>query len=501
VTSLSGAAMEVALDGLLADVDPRGPGCVLRVTVDDEPVAMAARGLADIGRARPVGDDVPMYVASVAKQFTGAVVAELVNDGVLHPDQRVGRWLPELSPALGDLALHHLVHHTSGVRDVYALAALAGLPERHLGNPDRVRALIGRQRCLQFPPGSRHSYSNSNYILLAAVVEAAVGMPLSQVAHHRFFGPLGMRSTAFADGSGYPGYLPAPDGWLRRPTPFMVPGPSGLTATARDLARWHGELIARPGLLAGLAVNRPLVTGDHHRYGYGLAWEELGGRRAYAHSGFLPGWAAEALVVPSAGLSVVCLACTSAVPAVTLARRAAAIALDDPAASVAEPQDAPGPGTYLSDDRRSVVRVRHSGDKALVSTGGGALAVSLTSPPTPALPGGARVHVNGDSLTIQNQWMPPERFTLVAEEASEHLPVGDFTNDELELTVQVDHDAIAIRDTNVPLQPVARNIWRGQYQVLGLPLDLVVHHHSGEDDSWIELNLLRAHGLRFRAAS
>jgi len=493
--------MEVALDDLLADVDPRGPGCVLRVTVDDEPVAMAARGLADMERARPVGDDVPMYGASVAKQFTGAVVADLVREGVLHPDQRVGGWLPELSPPLGDLALHHLVHQTSGVRDVYALAALAGLPERHLGDAHRVRALIGRQRSLQFPPGSRHGYSNSNYILLAAVVEAAVGTPLSRVTHDRIFGPLGMRSTAFGDVSGCPGYLPAPDGWLRRPTPFMVPGPSGLTTTARDLARWHAELITRPGLLAGLAVNRPLTTGDRHRYGYGLAWEELGGHAAYAHSGFLPGWAAEALVVPSAGLSVVCLASTSTVPAVTLARRAAAIALDDPAASAAEPQDAPGPGIYLSDDGRSVVRVRHSGDKALVYTGGGALAISLTTPPTPVLPGGARIHVHGDSLTIQNQWMAPERFALVGGEAAEHLPVGDFTNDELGLTVQVDRDAIVIRDANVPLEPVAPNLWRGQYQVLGLPLDLVVHRHWGEDGSWIELNLTRAHGLRFRPAS
>ena len=491
-------ALEDTVDDLVASLDADGPGCIIRVVVDGQPVAIAARGFADIEYAVPIGDDVPMYVASVAKQFTGAVVSELVEEGTLHPDQPVGLWLPGMAPALGSIALHHLVHHTSGIRDVYPLAALAGVPDEHLGCTDRMLALISRQRTLEFSPGTRHSYSNSNYILLAAIIEAATGVPLSQAARHRIFMPLGMTRTAFGDRSECPGYLRSTDGWTRRAVAPSVPGPAGLTSTARDLARWHEHLISQPSLVARLAVNRPLISGVTHRYGYGLAWEQLGSRTAYSHSGFLPGWAAEALVVPAANLSVVCLASTSGVAAVTLARRAAAAALGHPGVSTPRPGHPPAAGVYLSDDRRSVVRVTHEGGQALVASGGAALGISLRPEPTPLPLGAPRVLVAGDQLTISNQWVPPERFTLVGDEPGGRLVAGEFANDDLGITMLVDGDGLFINGAHVPLQPVAGNIWWGQYPVLGLPLDLIVHQHVGDDGPWLELNLTRAHRLRFQ---
>ena len=122
---------------------------------------------------------------------------------------------------------------------------LAGIDE------DKAMDLIAGQRDLDFPPGSAFSYSNSGYVLAAALVRRITGMSLAQFASERVFGPLGMTATAFRDDVGVPvprlagGYLavpsgPEPTGFCRADVTENVVGDGGCVTSLDDLAAWYG---------------------------------------------------------------------------------------------------------------------------------------------------------------------------------------------------------------------------------------------------------------------
>ena len=93
--------------------------------------------------------------------------------------------------------LNHLVHHTSGIRDVYGIMAIAGLRMEDVYSDSEAVALIARQKTLNFKPGDAYLYSNSGYFLLAQLVRRVTGKSLREFADERIFQPLGDDAHAF----------------------------------------------------------------------------------------------------------------------------------------------------------------------------------------------------------------------------------------------------------------------------------------------------------------
>lgn len=176
------------------------------VDADDGSVSIrSAAGSAGATDAYPI--------ASIAKLFTATMVMQLIDEQRLHLDDRVVNLLPDLDISgihridgvdrTPTLELHHLLHQTSGLPDYFA----GGLEEDFAHNRDRcysVADIIDLARLAEatFPPGdrkgTRSEYSDTNYQLLTAIIEAATGASYGDCLSERLAQPLGLADTYVA---------------------------------------------------------------------------------------------------------------------------------------------------------------------------------------------------------------------------------------------------------------------------------------------------------------
>lgn len=164
-------------------IGPDDPYCTAAVLRGDEVVFAEAYG----SRAdRRVTTDTPVDIASVSKQFTGVAIELLIDRGELAGADLVGDLVPASSPATDDVTIDELLTHTSGLADYGDL-----LPQEYDEPASQAQAVAAIARSEPGPPG-RFEYSNSNYVLLAEVVEAVTGDPLADVLASEVFEPLGL---------------------------------------------------------------------------------------------------------------------------------------------------------------------------------------------------------------------------------------------------------------------------------------------------------------------
>ena len=294
------------------------PGCAVGVTRHGETVLERAYGMADLEFGIPNDPGSIFEGGSVSKQFTSAAVVLLALDGRLSLDDDVRKWIPELPDYGHTITLHHLMTHTSGLRDWGSVASISGWGRGERSHDhDDVLDILSRQSALNFEPGYQYSYSNSGYNLLAVVVTRASGMPFADFSRERIFEPLGMHDTQWRDDYRriVPGrstaYRRDADGWeIDRPIEY-VHGNGGILTTVRDLGVWNAALT--DGRLGGDAflemMHRQGRLNDGSRIAYagGLVVGELGGVRSVTHTGSTAGYRAFLGRYPEQGLSVAML--------------------------------------------------------------------------------------------------------------------------------------------------------------------------------------------------
>jgi CubicO group peptidase (beta-lactamase class C family) len=314
--STAGAA---SVDQIFAQWDSEmSAGCAVGVTRYGETVLEAAYGMADLEHTIPNTPGTIFEGGSVSKQFTAGAVNLLVLDGVLALDDDVRKWVPELPDYGTPITLHHLMTHTSGLRDWGSVASISGWGrENRSHDHDDVVDILSRQSALNFEPGHEYSYSNSGYNLLAVVVTRASGVPFADFSKSRIFEPLGMDDTQWRDDYRriVPGrssaYNRTDEGWeINRPIED-VHGNGGILTTVRDLGIWNQALT--DGRLGGDAflelMHRPgvLNDGSEIRYAGGLMLGDFGGVRSVTHTGSTAGYRAYLGRFPEQGLSVAML--------------------------------------------------------------------------------------------------------------------------------------------------------------------------------------------------
>ena len=146
-----------------------------------------------VERGTPLSPDTVFDVASMTKQFTGATAGLLSLEHKVALTDDVRARFPEL-PIDVPVTIDDLLHHTSGLRDYAELNQLRG---REATDNEAVLTLLARQKSLNFAPGSESAYSNSNYVVLAELVQRASGKSLAALAQERIFAPLKMGSTRY----------------------------------------------------------------------------------------------------------------------------------------------------------------------------------------------------------------------------------------------------------------------------------------------------------------
>ena len=312
--------LEPRVDAIFAPWTERNtPGCSVAVMRGGELLFAKGYGAANLEYDIPITPSTVFHVASVSKQFTALALALLVAEGKVSWDDDIRRYAPELPDFGTPVTLRQLAHHTSGIRDQWALLQMAGW--RWGGDVIRqsdVLDLLSRQAALNFAPGTDYVYSNSGYTLLAVVIERVSGQTLPEFTARRLFRPLGMAHTAFRDDHTMlvrnRAYAYARDGFgnYRLSIPdFAIAGATSLFTTVEDLARWNrnfgtGEVGGRD-VLRQLAEPGALDDGARLSYAFGLAHGTHRGRRTIGHGGTDAGYRSEFLRFPDEDVAVAVL--------------------------------------------------------------------------------------------------------------------------------------------------------------------------------------------------
>jgi CubicO group peptidase (beta-lactamase class C family) len=338
--STTPASPEQQVDALFAKwTKPDVPGCAVEVIRDGKVVLRKGYGMADIERGVPITSQTVFDVASMSKQFTAFAIHLLAQDGKLSLDDDFRKHLPDMPDFGHKITIRNLLQHTSGLRDTGNLAGMAGWRTDDVLTQDDALGLIRNQSALNFAPGDEHLYSNSGYILLAAIVERVSGKPLNVFTQERMFAPLGMTHTHFQTdyrdlvrGRAL-SYQPAGSGGYQYiAASKSTPGPGELLTTVEDLALWDQNFydgrVGGKDLLAQMQVAGVLNNGKPITYASGLFVEEYRGARLVEHSGGVAGYATQMSRFPAQHFTVVVLANTPDVSPVAMTRRIADIYLD-----------------------------------------------------------------------------------------------------------------------------------------------------------------------------
>lgn len=250
-------------------------------------------GLANREWNIPNDGDVKFRLGSLSKQFTAVAIMLLNQQGKLDLDAPIKTWLPDAPAAWDAITPRHLLSHTAGVPNFTAFADYEALKTR----PATMAQLIARfsDRPLDFAPGSRFAYSNSGYVLLSAIIEAASGQTYADFITANLFQPLGMSD------SGYDrhdvilprrasGYAPGADGVVNADYVDMsIPtGAGALYSTTHDLLKWEQGLFG--GRLLNAQSMTALTTPVRNGYAMGLMVSEADGKRLVWHNGAIEGF-------------------------------------------------------------------------------------------------------------------------------------------------------------------------------------------------------------------
>jgi CubicO group peptidase (beta-lactamase class C family) len=322
------------VDSIFAPYNHRGvPGCAVGVIQNGVLTVARGYGESDLRRRVPNSAQSAFYVASLSKQFTAMSIVLLVQDGKLHLDDDVRKWVPEV-PNLGRITILNLLQHTSGLRDYYTLLGIAGWQANELFTERHLLELVGRQRALNFKPGEEFLYNNTGYALLAVIVRRASGQSLRDFAAARIFRPLGMTHTQFRDDHNSVidgeaiGYVAQGKGYATSIPQTDVVGDGGVFTTVEDLARWDANLDSgQVGGKAGVTMLQSpghLNDGTTTGYALGLNIGSFNGARLVSHSGSYVGYQSTYMRFPDEHLSVITL-CNVATPSATLAEQVASV--------------------------------------------------------------------------------------------------------------------------------------------------------------------------------
>ncbi len=299
-------ALSARVDAVFADLNGADqPGGVLLIIDQDQIVYSRGYGLANLETKTPNTPDSVFYLASLSKQFTAMAIMLLAERQQLRYDDPLLTYVPQFSAWGAEITLRHLLNHISGLPDYIALFTTQVYGENireytreitGITNAAAVQRVLS-EAGLKFPVGQQYQYSNTNYVLLALIVEAVSSQSFADFLRENIFDPLGMQHTFVYDTSRpeipnlAQGYLLEEGRFERWDYPLLTAGDGGIFSTLNDLFRWDQALNSEH-LVPKPTLERAFTSGtsnDGKPVGYGFGWMTavFPGLRHVAHGGSL----------------------------------------------------------------------------------------------------------------------------------------------------------------------------------------------------------------------
>jgi CubicO group peptidase (beta-lactamase class C family) len=302
----------------------RIPGLELGIYSRGHILLARGYGLANVELNVPVKPETLMQSGSVGKQFVSAAVMMLVEEGKISLDDSLTKYFPDAPATWKPILIKNLLSHTSGLSEYETSDRIGPNGAFYLRLDFTEEELAKRIEALpiEWAPGDRWSYRNTNYVLLGIIIHKITGEPYAQFLSERIFKPLGMTSTRLiSDRDIVPnrsaGYEIDDHGELKNqewvsPT-FNSTADGALYFNVLDMAKWdealYGTKLLQQSSLGRIWTIYPLNDGKPNKAGYGFAWfiGEQDGHKRIEHGGAWQGFTCDITRYPDDSLTVVVL--------------------------------------------------------------------------------------------------------------------------------------------------------------------------------------------------
>lgn len=317
-SSFGQTAIHKKIDSILTQVSnfTNEPGLTIGVIKDGKLIYHTNKGYMNLEYNVPFNDSTVFELASVTKQFTAACIGVLEKKGNLSIDDNVRKYIPELNFYGDTIRIKHLLNHTSGIRNHNVLLDLAGFDYKHQGYTNKmIQQLMFRQKGVNNQPGEKMLYSNTNYVLLALIIERVSGIKIHEFAKQEIFDPIGMSSTFYRSdlnkiikNKAYPYYREKNE--LKQPKSLtLCTGAGGVVSTISDLALWTQIFITPTNkffyLGKFLTTLDTLNNGQAMEHARGVFVSPYKNYKTFNHSGRGLGMRSQLICVPRLNIGII----------------------------------------------------------------------------------------------------------------------------------------------------------------------------------------------------
>ncbi len=329
---------EHTIDSLLQQkYQPTAPGAVFLIAQKGKVLYKKSFGLANLELDVPMKPEFVFEIGSMTKQFTAVSILMLAEKGKLKLEDEITKFIPGYPVHGKKITVHHLLTHTSGIKDYTKMKALNDIAQTDL----TPAALIDffKNEPMDFDPGEQYKYDNSGYVILGYIIELVSGQRYADFVEENIFKKAKMTSSFYADSrkliknrvSGYhnkDGYVNA------RHISFTLPYASGsLMSNVEDMLKWQNaltnNLLVSKNTIDMAFTNYTLHNGDKIDYGYGWQIKEINGLPDREHGGSIFGFKSMGVYVPGEDLYVIGLNNCDCNSPTEITKQIASIALED----------------------------------------------------------------------------------------------------------------------------------------------------------------------------
>ncbi|PWV45422.1 serine hydrolase [Chitinophaga sp. S165] len=331
-------SFEARIDSLILKEfnEKDGPGGVFMVTRNGKPVYHKAFGKANLELGVDLAPESVFQLGSMTKQFTAVAVLMLEEQGKLNVQSPVSKYIPDY-PSGDKITLHHLLTHTSGIKDFTKMKALSDISQKEM--TPKMMVDFFKNEPVDFQPGEKFEYNNSGYVLLGYIIELVSGETYEDFINKNIFRKAGMNNSYYAsDRKVIPerayGYHKKEHGYVNKTIiSFTIPFSSGsLMSTAGDMLRWQNALDQHL-LLSNKSTTKAFQTyklnnGEAFTYGYGWHLKEIKGTPVREHGGSIFGFKTMGIYIPRERIYIIGLSNCDCHSPTQVTRDIAALALE-----------------------------------------------------------------------------------------------------------------------------------------------------------------------------
>jgi len=292
------------------------PGITILVAKDGKAIYKKALGKSNLELNIPIEVNSVFQIGSITKQFTAVSILMLAEQGKLNIEDKIGKYIPEYIEVGRDITIHHLLNHTSGIKNKTPLSE-----KNYTSRMDRSpKELITyfKDEPLAFMPGEKFKYSNAGYILLGQIIETISKQSYGQFIQENIFDKIGMTSSYCGDmkqviPNRSTGYIIKQNEFVKSDymNLSLAYSAGAILSTTEDLLKWQNALLQNT-LLKESSIKQAMTptllnSGKKIPYGYGFRFSRLGNSPVVAHTGSTKGFTSIALFLPQENMYITVL--------------------------------------------------------------------------------------------------------------------------------------------------------------------------------------------------